>query len=77
MLPYIDAHLAAGGRLHQVTRHMLGLFHGRPGARDLATDSLHRGLSCGRGHRHAAGRAGGHRRAGGGMKPLDPAPCPR
>ena len=33
MLPYIEAHLAAGGRLHQVTRHMLGLFSGRPGAR--------------------------------------------
>ncbi len=33
MLPYIEAHLAAGGRLHQVTRHMLGLFHGQPGAR--------------------------------------------
>ncbi|TDE40838.1 tRNA dihydrouridine(20/20a) synthase DusA [Antarcticimicrobium sediminis] len=33
MLPYIEAHLVAGGRLHQVTRHMLGLFAGRPGAR--------------------------------------------
>ena len=33
MMPYIDAHLSAGGRLHQVTRHMLGLFHGQPGAR--------------------------------------------
>lgn len=33
MLPYIESHLAAGGRLHQVTRHMLGLFAGRPGAR--------------------------------------------
>lgn len=33
MLPHIRAHLASGGRLHQVTRHMLGLFHGRPGAR--------------------------------------------
>ncbi|WP_373353371.1 tRNA dihydrouridine(20/20a) synthase DusA [Pseudoroseicyclus sp. CXY001] len=33
MLPYIEDHLAAGGRLHQVTRHMLGLFQGRPGAR--------------------------------------------
>jgi len=33
MLPYIEAHMAAGGRLHQVTRHMLGLFSGRPGAR--------------------------------------------
>ena len=29
----VQAHLASGGRLHQVTRHMLGLFHGRPGAR--------------------------------------------
>lgn len=33
MRPYIAAHIAAGGRLHQVTRHMLGLFTGRPGAR--------------------------------------------
>lgn len=29
----VDAHLAGGGRLHQISRHMLGLFHGRPGAR--------------------------------------------
>ncbi|MBR9890469.1 tRNA dihydrouridine(20/20a) synthase DusA [bacterium] len=33
MLPYIERHLASGGRLHQITRHMLGLFAGRPGAR--------------------------------------------
>jgi tRNA-dihydrouridine synthase A len=33
MLPYIEAHLASGGKLAQVTRHMLGLFQGRPGAR--------------------------------------------
>ena len=33
MRPYIADHLVAGGRLHQVTRHMLGLFTGRPGAR--------------------------------------------
>lgn len=33
MRPYVARHLAAGGRLHQVSRHMLGLFHGRPGAR--------------------------------------------
>ncbi|OYW24356.1 MAG: hypothetical protein B7Z55_02430, partial [Planctomycetales bacterium 12-60-4] len=31
--PYIAAHLAAGGRLHDITRHMLGLFGGRPGSR--------------------------------------------
>ncbi len=33
MLPYIEDHIATGGRLHQITRHMLGLFQGRPGAR--------------------------------------------
>ena len=33
MRPYITDHLAAGGRLHQITRHMLGLFQGKPGAR--------------------------------------------
>ncbi|WP_375552386.1 tRNA dihydrouridine(20/20a) synthase DusA [Rhodophyticola porphyridii] len=33
MLPYIERHLSAGGKLAQVTRHMLGLFQGRPGAR--------------------------------------------
>jgi len=33
MLPYIEAHLQAGGKLNQITRHMLGLFAGQPGAR--------------------------------------------
>ena len=33
MLPYIEAHLISGGRLNQISRHMLGLFAGRPGAR--------------------------------------------
>jgi tRNA-dihydrouridine synthase A len=33
MRSYIEDHLASGGRLHQITRHMLGLFAGRPGAR--------------------------------------------
>ncbi len=31
--PYIAAHLDAGGRLHQVTRHIVGLYQGQPGAR--------------------------------------------
>ena len=34
MVPYIEAHLDGGGKLNQITRHMLGLFAGRPGARD-------------------------------------------
>lgn len=33
MVPYIDAHLDQGGKLNQITRHMMGLFAGRPGAR--------------------------------------------
>ncbi|MFK7792881.1 MAG: tRNA dihydrouridine(20/20a) synthase DusA [Devosiaceae bacterium] len=33
MLPYIEKHLSNGGRLNQITRHMIGLFAGLPGAR--------------------------------------------
>lgn len=32
-LPYLQTQLAAGVRLHSMTRHMLGLFHGQMGAR--------------------------------------------
>ena len=44
--PYIAAQLEAGVRLHDMTRHMLGLFTGRPGARlyrrMLATEAVKR-----------------------------------
>jgi len=33
LLPYIEAELSRGTRLQQITRHVLGLFQGRPGAR--------------------------------------------
>jgi tRNA-dihydrouridine synthase A len=33
MYPYIEDELARGTRLNQITRHMLGAFAGRPGAR--------------------------------------------
>ena len=33
MTHYLEKHLKDGGRLHQVTRHMFGLFAGQPGAR--------------------------------------------
>lgn len=33
LLPYVERHLAAGGRLHAVTRHVLGLYHARPRGR--------------------------------------------
>ena len=33
MRPYVERELARGTRLHSITRHMLGLYAGRPGAR--------------------------------------------
>lgn len=33
LLPYIEAQLSQGVRLNSITRHILGLFHGEPGAR--------------------------------------------
>jgi tRNA-dihydrouridine synthase A len=33
MAAYAERHIARGGRLSHVTRHMVGLFHGMPGAR--------------------------------------------
>lgn len=49
MRPYIAGHLAEGGKLMQVTRHMLGLFTGRPGAR------VWRRVLSENGHREGAG----------------------
>ena len=34
MAGYADRHVAGGGRLHHVAKHMVGLFHGLPGARE-------------------------------------------
>jgi tRNA-dihydrouridine synthase A len=31
--PYVEAHLARGDRLQHITRHVLGLYQGLPGAR--------------------------------------------
>jgi tRNA-dihydrouridine synthase A len=35
MRPYIAAHLAHGGQLRHITRHVLGLYQGLPGARSF------------------------------------------
>ncbi|MFE1599391.1 tRNA dihydrouridine(20/20a) synthase DusA [Methylobacterium sp. ID0610] len=49
--PYIAARLAEGIRLHAMTRHMLGLFNGRPGARafrrHLSTEAMRAGAGLG------------------------------
>jgi tRNA-dihydrouridine synthase A len=33
LLPYVERHIANGGRLSNVTRHILGLYHGQPRGR--------------------------------------------
>ena len=33
LVPYAERHLSAGGRLNNIARHILGLYHGRPRAR--------------------------------------------
>jgi len=33
LLPYAERHIAAGGRLNNIVRHILGLYHGQPRAR--------------------------------------------
>jgi tRNA-dihydrouridine synthase A len=51
MVPYIEARLAEGVRLSSITRHMIGLFPGRPGARQyrrhLATEAVKPGAGVG------------------------------
>jgi tRNA-dihydrouridine synthase A len=33
LIPYVEQHLAAGGRLNNIVRHVLGLYHARPRGR--------------------------------------------
>ena len=51
MLPYIEAELAMGTRLHSITRHFVGAFHGLPGARafrrHLAENAVKSGAGIG------------------------------
>lgn len=49
MCDYIDRHIAEGGRLSHISRHMVGLFTGQPGARRwrqiLSTDATRSGAT--------------------------------
>jgi len=43
--PYVEAHIAQGGALQHIARHILGLYHGLPGARAfrrLLSERMHR-----------------------------------
>ncbi len=50
LMPYIERELAAGARLHAITRHVLGLFHAVPGARafrrHIATEAVKLGAEA-------------------------------
>ena len=49
MLPYIERELARGVRLHSITRHFVGAFHGVPGARAFRRCLAENGVKAGAG----------------------------
>jgi tRNA-dihydrouridine synthase A len=49
MMPYIEAELAAGTRLHSIVRHFVGAFHGVPGARAFRRHLAENGVGPGAG----------------------------
>ena len=48
MMPYIEGELAQGTRLHSITRHFVGAFHGVPGARAFRRHLAENGVKAGR-----------------------------
>jgi tRNA-dihydrouridine synthase A len=49
MMPYIEQQLAQGTRLHSITRHLVGAFHGVPGARAFRRHLAENGVRPGAG----------------------------
>jgi len=49
MTPYIEDQLAQGTRLHSITRHFVGAFHGVPGARAFRRHLAENGVKAGAG----------------------------
>jgi len=49
MMPYIESELAQGTRLHSITRHFVGAFHGVPGARAFRRHLAENGVRPGAG----------------------------
>jgi tRNA-dihydrouridine synthase A len=49
MMPYIERELAQGVRLHSITRHFVGAFHGVPGARAFRRYLAENGVKPGAG----------------------------
>jgi tRNA-dihydrouridine synthase A len=49
MAPYIERELSSGTRLHAITRHFVGAFHGVPGARAFRRHLAEHGVRAGAG----------------------------
>jgi tRNA-dihydrouridine synthase A len=49
MMPYIERELGSGTRLHAITRHFVGAFHGVPGARAFRRHLAEHGVKAGAG----------------------------
>jgi tRNA-dihydrouridine synthase A len=49
MMPYIERELGRGTRLHSITRHFVGAFHGVPGARAFRRHLAEHGVRAGAG----------------------------
>jgi tRNA-dihydrouridine synthase A len=49
VMPYIERELAQGTRLHSITRHFVGAFHGVPGARAFRRHLAENGVKPGAG----------------------------
>jgi len=49
LIPHIERHLSSGGRLNNVARHILGLYHGRPHARAFRRHLSERAVKDGAG----------------------------
>jgi tRNA-dihydrouridine synthase A len=49
VMPYIERELAKGTRLHSITRHFVGAFHGVPGARAFRRHLAENGVRTGAG----------------------------
>jgi tRNA-dihydrouridine synthase A len=47
LLPYVSSHLASGGRLSNITRHVLGLYHAQPRGRAFRRMLGERGTNAG------------------------------
>ncbi|HLG79671.1 MAG TPA: tRNA dihydrouridine(20/20a) synthase DusA [Bradyrhizobium sp.] len=49
MMPYIESELSRGTRLHAITRHLVGAYHGVPGARHFRRHLAEHGVAAGAG----------------------------